>query len=162
MKRAGSGAGSESVSQRYGYPYPYKNVTDPEHCCYVYCTVHDQAVLRIRDVYPGSEFFPSRIRIKEFILRPKNFLSFRKCDPGCSSQIPDPEFLSHPGPESWIQGSKKHRIRIRNTVTRFQYSFCKTYFEVSPDGNLSFPICFCSFSYSEQVSFNIVYMQGLG
>jgi hypothetical protein len=59
-------------------------------------------MLRIRDVYPGSEFFPSRIRIKEFkYFYPKKwFLSSRKYDPGCSSririlvlypsQIPDP------------------------------------------------------------------------
>jgi hypothetical protein len=47
------------------------------------------AVLRIRDVYPGSEFFPSRIRFKEFkYFRPKKwFPSSRKYDPGCSSQI---------------------------------------------------------------------------
>jgi hypothetical protein len=60
-------------------------------------------VLRIRDVYPGSDFFPSRspdpnclypgsrIRIKEFkCFNPKKwFLSSRKYDPGCSSRIPD-------------------------------------------------------------------------
>jgi hypothetical protein len=66
------------------------------------------AVLRIRDVYPGSDFFPcripdpnclhpgSRIRIKEFkYFNPKKpkkwFLSSRKYDPGCSSRIPDPD-----------------------------------------------------------------------
>jgi hypothetical protein len=45
--------------------------------------------LRIRDVYPGSEFFPSRIHIKEFkYFNPKKwFLSSWKCDPGCSSRI---------------------------------------------------------------------------
>ncbi len=33
------------------------------------------AVLRIRDVYPGSEFFPSRIRIKElkYLTQKKGF-----------------------------------------------------------------------------------------
>ncbi len=58
------------------------------------------SVFRIRDIYPGSEFFPSgfRIRIKEFAyFKPtKLFLSSRKHDPGCSSRIliflpiPDP------------------------------------------------------------------------
>ena len=63
------------------------------------------AVLQIRDVYPGSEFFPFRIpdpefeffpswiHIKEFkYFRPKNCLSSRKYDPGSSSRIriPDP------------------------------------------------------------------------
>jgi hypothetical protein len=38
---------------------------------------------------PGSDFFPSRIRIKEFkYFNPKKwFQSFRKYDPGCSSRI---------------------------------------------------------------------------
>ncbi len=66
------------------------------------------SVLRIRDVYPGSEFFPSRIpdpnffpsgiRIKEFkyFNQKKMFLSTRIYDPGGSSRIripdPDPDF----------------------------------------------------------------------
>jgi hypothetical protein len=52
-------------------------------------------VLRNRDIFPGSEFFPSRIhsgsriRIKEFkYFNPKKLLlSSRKYDPGCSSRI---------------------------------------------------------------------------
>jgi hypothetical protein len=54
-------------------------------------------VLRIRDGYPGSEFFPSRIHIKNLsILTQKNgLLSSRKYDPVCSSRI---------------KGSKRHRI----------------------------------------------------
>ncbi len=77
------------------------------------------AVLRIRDVYPGSNFFPSRIpdpnclhpgsriRIKEFkYFNPKKwFLSSRKYDPGCSSRIRMLTFYP-----SRIQGSKRHRI----------------------------------------------------
>jgi hypothetical protein len=39
--------------------------------------VSEKAALRIRDVYPGSEFFPSRIRIKEFkYFNPKMFAKF--------------------------------------------------------------------------------------
>jgi hypothetical protein len=69
-------------------------------------------VLRIRDVYPGSEFFPSQIpdRIKEFkYFNPKNILlSSRKYDPGCSSRIrifhpyriPDPGVKKAPDPGS--------------------------------------------------------------
>ncbi len=61
-------------------------------------------VLRIRDVYPGSEFFPSWIPIKEFkYFDLKNwFLSPRKYDPGCSSLISDPDPVFYP---SRIQGS---------------------------------------------------------
>jgi hypothetical protein len=55
-----------------------------------------KAVLRIRDVHPGSEFFPSRIQGQKdsksasknlCILTQKLFQSSRKCDPGCSSRI---------------------------------------------------------------------------
>jgi hypothetical protein len=63
--------------------------------CTQYIQLHSAAVLRIRDVYPGSEFFPSRIRIKQFNnVTQKLFLSSRKYDPGCSPRIPDPDF--HP------------------------------------------------------------------
>ncbi len=87
------------------------------------------AVWRIRDVYPGSDFFPfripdpnclhpgSRIRIKEFkCFNPKKwFLSSRKSglfipDPGSGCwllPIPDPGVKKAPDPGS--------RIRIRNT-----------------------------------------------
>ena len=68
------------------------------------------AVLRIRDVYPGSEFFPSRIRFKELkYLNPTivSKLSEILYDPGCSSRIRILIF-SHPG--SRIQLSKRHRI----------------------------------------------------
>ncbi len=84
----------------------------------VVATFSFKAVLRIRDVYPGSDFFPSRIpdpncshpgsriRIKEFkYFKPKKwFLSSRKYDPGCSSRIPDPDpdFLPIPDPGSRI------------------------------------------------------------
>ncbi len=45
-----------------------------------------QPVLRIWDVYPGSEFFPSRIRIKKFkYFNPKNCFP----DPGVN-KAPDP------------------------------------------------------------------------
>jgi hypothetical protein len=66
---------------------------------------------KIRDVYPVSDFFPSRIRIKEFkYFYPKKwFLSSRKYYPGCSSRIRILTFYP-----SRIQGSKMHRIRIRN------------------------------------------------
>jgi hypothetical protein len=60
---------------------------------------------------PGSNFFPSRIRIVSIqdsgyasknlsILTQKNkwFLSSRKYDPGCSSPILDPDFLPIPDP----------------------------------------------------------------
>jgi hypothetical protein len=53
-----------------------------------------KSVLRIRDVYVGSDFFPSRNRTVSIsilyilIFNPKKcFLSSRKYDPGCSSRI---------------------------------------------------------------------------
>jgi hypothetical protein len=58
--------------------------------------IHKNTVLRIRDVYPGSEFFPSRIRIKEFKHR-------------IGIPDPDPDFLPIPVPGS-REGSKRHRI----------------------------------------------------
>ncbi len=83
--------------------------------------------LRILDVYPGSEFCPSRmpdpgskrfrIRIKEFyvLLTQKLFLISRKYDPECSSRSRIFIFWA-----SRIQGSKRipylgSRRRIRNT-----------------------------------------------
>jgi hypothetical protein len=86
-------------------------------------------VLRIRDVYLGSDFFPSRIRTVSIpdpgsasknlsILSPKKwFLSSRKYDLGCSSRIPDPDadFLPIPDPGSRGQKGTGSRIRIRNT-----------------------------------------------
>jgi hypothetical protein len=81
---------------------------------YRYDISNSYPVLRTRDVYPGSDFFPSRIpdsnclhpgsriRIKEFkYFNPKKwFLSPRKYDPGCSSRIQDPDadFLPIPDP----------------------------------------------------------------
>jgi hypothetical protein len=59
------------------------------------------ALLRIRDVYPGSEFFPSRIRIKEFkCFNPKKwFLSSQKYILyGLFIPDPDPDFLPIPDP----------------------------------------------------------------
>ncbi len=83
------------------------------------------AVLRIRDVYPGSDFFPSRIpdpnclhpgsSSKNLSILTQNkpkkwFLSSKKYDPGCSSrirmltfypsQIPDPGVKKAPDPGS--------------------------------------------------------------
>jgi hypothetical protein len=83
-----------------------------------------ETVWRIRDVYPGSDFFHpgSRIRTVSIpdpgsssknlsILTPKKtkkwFLSSKKYDPGCSSRIPDPDADFLP---SRIPGSKRHPI----------------------------------------------------
>jgi hypothetical protein len=68
-------------------------------------------------VYPGYEFFSSRIRVKEFkYFNPKKIVSklSRKYDPGCSSRIRILNFLPIPDPGSRNQGSK--RPRIRNTA----------------------------------------------
>ncbi len=42
--------------------------------------LQSSSVLPIRDAYPGSEFFPSRLKY------------FSVADPGCLSRIPDPDF----------------------------------------------------------------------
>jgi hypothetical protein len=72
--------------------------------------MENHAVLRILDVYPGS-----RIRI------------FSIPDPGSSSKklsiltktwfLSSRKYFTHPG--SRIQGSKRHRFRIRNTGEMF-------------------------------------------
>jgi hypothetical protein len=89
------------------------------------------AVLRIRAVYPGSEFFPSRIqgqkdsgsriRIIEFeCLKPKKlFLSFRKNDLRCSSRIRIQIFF-HGLPFS--QTSPSPRISLRRLTS--SYTVC--------------------------------------
>ncbi len=96
----------------------------------------DPAVLRIRDVYPGS-----RIRLFSIpdpgsssknlsILTPKKakkwFLSSKKYDPGCSSRIPDPDtdFLPSRIPDPGVKKvpNPGSRIRIRNTGIRDEHS----------------------------------------
>jgi hypothetical protein len=81
--------------------------------CYQICA----EVLRLRDVYPGSDFFPfripdptfshpgSRIRIKYFkYFNPKKwFLSSRKYDPGCSSRIRIPTFYPSRIPDPGVK-----------------------------------------------------------
>jgi hypothetical protein len=77
-----------------------------------------ETVLRIRDVFPdpGSEFFPSRIRIfsipaririKEFkyFNQKKWFINSSKYDPGSSHRIPDPDpdFLPITDPRSRVK-----------------------------------------------------------
>jgi hypothetical protein len=93
--------------------------------------VHPRAVLwipgclsRIPQPYffhPGSEFFPSRIRIKEFknFNTKKWFLSTQKYDSDCSSRIriSDPDFLSIPDPGPRGQKGTASRIRFRNTAS---------------------------------------------
>jgi hypothetical protein len=61
-------------------------------------------MLRIRDVYLGSEFFPSRNRIKEFKYFNQKIVA-RIYDPGFSSRIRILIFYA-----SRIQFTKRHRI----------------------------------------------------
>ncbi len=91
-----------------------------------------QVMLRIRDFYPESEFFHPGSRVKEIpdphqrilsIFNPKNCFQalgnmLRDVHPGSGSG-----FFTHPGlriPDyvSRIQGSKRPRIRIRNTAAQ--------------------------------------------
>jgi hypothetical protein len=75
------------------------------------------AVLRTRDVYPGSELFPSRIRINEF----KYFSPFKLSEISSGLFIPDPDPDYLPIPDSGSRGEKGtgSRIRIRNTEFLF-------------------------------------------
>jgi hypothetical protein len=117
-------------------------------------------VLRIRDVYPGpririfslpdsgSEFFPIRIRIKEFryFIPKKLFLSSRKYDSGCSSRIRILLF-THPGSRgqkgTGSRGQKGTGSQIRNTdrgmrilVNLPESGLHVTYFQLmDPDSN---------------------------
>jgi hypothetical protein len=72
-------------------------------------------------LHPGSEFFPSRIRIKEFkYFKPKKwFLSSRKYDPGSSSWTRILTFLSIPDPASRGQKGTGSQIRIRDPGFNF-------------------------------------------
>jgi hypothetical protein len=69
---------------------------------------------------PDPNFFHSgsQIRIKEFkYFDPKNwFLRSRKYDLGCSSRIPDSDFLPIPDPGVKKAPNPGFWIRIRNTV----------------------------------------------
>ncbi len=90
-------------------------------------------------VYPGSEFFHPGSRIKKIsdpgsgsaskkkLFTLKLLLNSWKYDPGCLSRIIF-GFFTHPG--SMIQGSKRHRIRIRNTAN--YYVFTGILHRVSP------------------------------
>ncbi len=68
---------------------------------------YQDPVLRIWDVYPGSEFFLSRIRNKEFkYFNPKKMVSKpSEIWSGLFIPDPDPDFLTIPDPGSW--GVKK-------------------------------------------------------
>jgi hypothetical protein len=92
------------------------------------------AVLRIRDDYPGSDFFPSRIpdpnclhpgsriRIKEIRILTKN----GKYDPGCSSRIPDPDAdflpIPDPGVKKAIIPDPQHWFGVTKLKIHVQFS----------------------------------------
>ncbi len=100
----------------------------PRISCKGYSSVADPG-LRIRDVYSGSEFFfhtgswiqgqkDSRIRIhiKEFkYFNPKNCLSSRKYDPGCSSRIRISIFHPYRSANPVVKKAPDLGFRTRNT-----------------------------------------------
>jgi hypothetical protein len=94
--RGGHNNHSQEISALVG-----QRVTVPRQCYGSGMFISDSTFF-----HPGSEFFPSRIHIKEFkYFNPKKlFLSSRKYDSGCSSRIRI--LIFYP---SRIQGSKRHQ-----------------------------------------------------
>jgi hypothetical protein len=78
---------------------------------------------RIRIFPSGSDFFHPGSASKNFNPK-KRFLSSRKYDPGCSSQIriPDSDFLPIPDPGSRGQKGTRSGIPIRNTGYKVEES----------------------------------------
>ncbi len=77
------------------------------------CHSSCKAVFGIRDVYPGSEFFPSRIPHPNFFhpgsrIRIKEFMYFNPKN--CFQALGNMIRVVHPGSGSRIQWSKRHRI----------------------------------------------------
>jgi hypothetical protein len=108
------------------------------------------AVFRIRDVYPGSNFFSSRIRTFPIsdsgsaskCFNPKNwFLSPRKYDSGCSSRIRIQTFYP-----SRIQGSKRHRIQDpQHCIFEYRiYVECRYMYVTVPWNTVRDEYCKCS------------------
>ncbi len=108
--------------------------------------------LRTRDVYPGSEFFPFQIRIKEFkyrILTQKigskhSKMRSRAVHPGSRSRIQ----IFNP---SWGQKSTGSRIRICNT--EFYLYFPDPYLTRSYAQKLRLHIKILF--YSEEISYSL-------
>ncbi len=96
------------------------------------CWIKYRTVLQIRDVYPGSDFFPSRILIKKFkYFNPKKWLlSSMKYDPGCSSRIriltfypsriPDPGVKKAPDAGSGSATLVQKKIQESPPLRRFR------------------------------------------
>jgi hypothetical protein len=75
-------------------------------------------LFRIRDVYPGSEVFPSRIPGQKESESASKY--FNTNNFSIFSKLSYPDFVTH----SQIQGSKRHRIP--DPQHRFFADFCKT------------------------------------
>jgi hypothetical protein len=89
-------------------------------------------VLRIRDVYPGSEFFPSRFRIKEFkYFEPKKVLGnmIRVVHPGSGSRIriPDPFFYPSRIPDPGVKKAPDPGSATRHHTVQY-YATPKQHF----------------------------------
>ncbi len=105
-----------------------------------------RAVLRIRDVYPGSDFFPSGIRTVSIpdtgsasknlsILTPKKpkkwVLSSRKYDPGCSSRIRMLTFYPSRIPDPGVKKAPDPGSGSATLVTRYNFFFFLTKIDCS-------------------------------
>ncbi len=105
--------GKFSTLSGYAYITVFSSVADP-------------------DVYPGSEFFPSRIpdlhqRIEVF--KPKKwFLSSRKYDPGCASRIRLLIFYPSRIPDPGSRGQKGTGPRIPDPDPQHWYFLTYRYF----------------------------------
>ncbi len=83
-----------------------------------------KAVLRIRDVYPGSRIKkipdPRSASKNLSIFKPKKlFISSRKYDPGCSSRIQTPDLDFLPSPDPGSRGQKGTGSRIRKLTQSY-------------------------------------------
>ncbi len=103
-------------------------VSDIEMTMFKILWFAQKPLLRIRDVYPGSESFPCRIQDQKDLRTPDPHphqraprITIRGVHSGSGSW-----FFTHPG--SRIQGSKGSRIRIRNTAKKLPWLVDRTLF----------------------------------
>ncbi len=103
---------SVEPADSYGIHYPVREKASRKEKIKQWC----RSEMFIPDpnfFHPGSDFFPSRIRIREFSTGILTQKIVSKLPEICSALFipdPDPDFLPITDPRSQIQRSKRHRI----------------------------------------------------